>query len=218
MQYFKTDKVMDLISSLKWRYATKKYSERKVSKDKVEAIVEAVNLSPSSIGIQPYRLVVVEDPELRRELGSDSFNSQIATASHLLVFAAYTAITPEVIDSYMRLMAEQRGVAMDSLADFRAKISGYLLSRSDEENFNWASRQAYIGLGTAIVAAASLQVDATPMEGFNPDRFDELLGLKAKGLRSVVLLSLGYRDEVHDDFARLKKVRLPKDQFVTEIG
>lgn len=208
---------MKLIDDLKWRYATKKFSARKVSDADVEKIIEAINLSASSIGMQTYRLFVIQNPELQRALGSDSFNSQIADASHLLVFAAFDSITQETIDNYIQFVASERGMPADDLAGFKNQIAGHLLARTDEENFIWSARQAYIALGTGLIAAASLQIDSTPMEGFNAEKFDELLGLKEKGLKSVVLLALGYRDEENDFLAKLKKVRLPGNVFATMV-
>lgn len=208
---------MDLIESLNWRYATKKFSNEKLQEDKLQKIIDAINLSASSVGIQPYRLLVAENKELRKELGADSFNSQIAESSHLLVFAAYTGIKKEHIENYIRFIGEKRNTPEENLSDLKNSIEGYLLNRTDEENFIWATKQAYIALGTGLIAAADLQVDATPMEGFNSEKFDEILGLKEKGLKSVVLLALGYRDEENDSFSKLKKVRLPKEEFVTEI-
>lgn len=208
---------MDLLESLNWRYATKKFSNKKLAADKLQTIVDAINLSASSAGMQPYRLFVIENPELKKELGVGSFNAQITEASHLLVFAAYTAIRKEDIQKYIQLIATERNTTEESLVDFKNALEGSFLSRTDEENLNWSARQAYIALGTGIIAAADQQVDATPMEGFDSDRFDTLLGLKEKGLKSVVLLALGYRDEEKDPFARMKKVRLPKEEFVTEI-
>ena len=208
---------MNLIESLKWRYATKKYSSRKLSEDTLQQIVEAVNLSASSAGLQPYRLIVIENPELRKELGEGSRNPQIAEASHLLVFAVYGVIKKEHIERYAQLTAEVRGVAEESLADFKNSLTNHLLSKTDEENFTWSAKQAYIALGTGLIAAANLQVDATPMEGFDAEKFDEVLGLEEKGLKSVVLLALGYRDEENDFLANLKKVRFPKEEFVIKI-
>ncbi|WP_247235287.1 nitroreductase family protein [Telluribacter sp. SYSU D00476] len=208
---------MDLLESLNWRYATKKFSNKKLAADKLQTIVDAINLSASSAGMQPYRLFVIENSELKKELGVGSFNAQITEASHLLVFAAYTAIRKEDIQKYIQLIARERNTTEESLVDFKNSLEKYFLSRTDEENFIWSARQAYIALGTGIIAAADQQVDATPMEGFDSERFDTLLGLKEKGLKSVVLLALGYRDEEKDPFARMKKVRLPKEEFVTEI-
>ena len=207
---------MKLIEDLNWRYATKKYSTQKVSEDDLGKIIDAIGLSASSAGIQPYRLFVIEDPEMRKELGSDSFNPQIVEASHLLLFAAFDSISQETIDNYIRLVAKVREMPVEDLAGFKSAL-GALLTRTDDENFIWSAKQAYIALGTGLIAAAALHVDATPMEGFNTEKFDEVLGLKEKGLKSVVLLALGYRDEENDKYAKLKKVRVPKEEFVIRI-
>jgi len=207
---------MKLIENLNWRYATKKYSTQKVNGDDLEKIIDAINLSASSTGIQTYRLFVIEDPEMRKELGSDSFNPQIVEASHLLLFAAFDSISQETIDNYIRLVAKVREMPVEDLAGFKSAL-GALLTRTDDENFIWSAKQAYIALGTGLIAAAALHVDATPMEGFNTEKFDEVLGLKEKGLKSVVLLALGYRDEENDKYAKLKKVRVPKEEFVIRI-
>jgi len=209
---------MKLQDALSWRYAVKKYKEATVADDKIRRILEATNLSASSVGIQPYRVIVVKDKALRAELGAGSFNTQIAEASHLLVFAAYTNIDQHMIEDFMARTAATRAVPLEQLADFKHKLDSYLLARSAEENHQWASRQAYIGLGTALIAAAAEQVDSTPMEGFDAEQVDRILGLSEKGLRSIVLLSLGYRDEEQDWLAPLKKVRLPVDEFAVQVG
>jgi len=209
---------MNLIESLNWRYATKKYSDRKVSADDLNKIIAATNLSASSAGLQPYRLFIVGNQELRNKLGEGSFNGQIADSSHLLVFAAFEKITEEHIETYINHIASERGLPVEALADFKAALVNGILNRTDEVNFTWAARQAYIGLGTALIAAADLQIDSTPMEGFDADKFDELLNLKEKGLKSVVTLALGYRDEEQDMYAKFKKVRLAKDDFASVIS
>lgn len=208
---------MDIIKTLHWRYAVKKYSNRKISSHSIEKITEAINLSASSTGLQPYRVIVVENAELRKQLGEGSFNAQIKDASHLLVFAAFENVTEREIDEYLQRVADVRQVPLESLNDFRTVMIANFLTRSQEDNFNWASRQAYIGLGTALIAAAEMEIDTTPMEGFDAARFDTLLGLKEKGLRSVVLLALGYRDETQDPFVKLKKVRLPLEEFASAV-
>jgi nitroreductase/dihydropteridine reductase len=208
---------MKLIEDLKWRYATKKFSTERVSDENVAKIIEAINLSASSIGMQTYRVFVVENTEIQKELGEGSFNAQIAESSHLLVFAAFDSITQEKIDNYINFVATERGSNIDDLADFKNMISSHLLARTDEENFFWSSKQAYIGLGTGLIAAADLKIDSTPMEGFDAEKFDTILGLKEKGLKSVVLLALGYRDAENDWNANLKKVRLKKEVFSTII-
>ena len=206
---------MDLLESLNWRYATKKYSQRQVSAATLDTILEAVSLSASSGGLQPYRLVVVENPELRQKLQEGSFNPQISEASHLVVFVALEKLNLDYIESYVAYVAQQRGIPVASLDGYKTSLVNNLQNRTDEANYAWATNQAYLGLGTALIAAADLRVDATPMEGFNAAKFDELLQLKEKGLRAVVCLALGYRDEQQDIFAKFKKVRLPREEFVT---
>lgn len=209
---------MKLIDDLKWRYATKKFSNKKVALDDVEKIIEAINLSASSIGMQPYRIFVIDNQKLKKELGEGSFNSQIAESSHLLVFAAFDSINQETINNYIEFVAKERETPVKDLIDFKNTISDYLLARTDDENFIWSTKQAYIGLGTALIAAATLKIDSTPMEGFDAEKFDELLGLKGKNLKSVVTLALGYRDEENDYLVNLKKVRLPTKDFSTKVS
>ena len=209
---------MNLIDDLKWRYATKKYSDKSVSNEDLEKIIEAINLSASSVGIQPYRLFIITDPSLKKTLGEGSFNSQIADASHLLVFAAFDSIRQENIDNYIKLIAKEREKPIAELSDFKNNISSHFLAQSDDHNFIWSAKQAYIGLGTALIAAATLKIDATPMEGFDAEKFDNLLGLKERRLKSVVLLALGYRDEENDYSAKLNKVRVPKQEFATMVN
>lgn len=208
---------MELVEMLQWRYATKKYIGKKVSDEKLERIITAINLSASSVGIQPYKVLVIEDLEVRKKLSAYSFNPQIMDASHLLVFAAFDSINADIIEDYVKLIAKEREIPVESLAVFKEKALNGLLKKTDEENFIWATKQAYIALGTGLIAAASEKVDATPMEGFSAEGFDELLGLREKGLKSVVLLSLGFRDEKEDAYSKLKKVRWPKEDFVIAI-
>jgi len=208
---------MSLIEDLKWRYATKKFSDRKVSNEDLNKIIEAINHSASSMGMQTYRLFVIEDPALIRELGEGSFNTQIAESSHLVVFAAFNSIDQEIIDNYIQYVASERGTSTEELDDFKNMLSSYLLSRTDNENFIWSAKQAYIGLGTGLIAAANLRVDSSPMEGFDAEKFDQILGLKEKNLSSVVLLALGYRDENNDWNEKLKKVRISTDEFATIV-
>lgn len=209
---------MDLNEVMKWRYAVKKFNNEKVPDEKIDAIMDSVALSASSIGLQPYRLFLIKDEAIRQELANDSFNKQISESSHLLAFAAFDSVSKERIHDLVRLMAETRGIAESELDDFKNTVESYLLARTDEENFLWAAKQTYIALGTALIAAANLQVDTTPMEGFNGEKLDELLNLKERGLKSVVLLSLGYRDTENDFLANQKKVRLPIKELLTEVN
>lgn len=210
---------MKLIDALNWRYATKKMNGQKVAPEKVEAILEATRLSASSMGLQPYTIVVVENEELKKQLLPAAYNqSQVVDGSHLLVFAAWTNVTEEHVDEYLADIVATRGVTLDDLADFRAALMRIVNSRTREEKHEWAARQAYIAFGTAITAAAVEQVDATPMEGFNPKAVDEILGLRAQGLRSVTILALGYRDSEKDYMVNLKKVRRAKDKLILKVA
>ena len=209
---------MELIDILNWRYAVKKYRNKEVEKSKVDQIVEAINLSASSAGMQPYRVIVVSNKEVQKRLREGSFNPQIEEASHLLVFTAVENVTKKHVEDYINLTASIRNMPSESLAEFKTRLEFVFLQKNTaQDNFTWAARQAYIGLGTGLVAAANLQVDSTPMEGFDPAKFDEVLGLQEKGLKSVVLLALGYRDEENDFLANLKKVRLPISEFAIEV-
>ncbi len=208
---------MSLIESLKWRYAVKKYSDKKVTDADLNTILEAINLSASSAGLQPYRVIVVDNPAVRQQLAEGGFNPQVNEASHLLVFAAIENLSLTHVDDYMQRMATTRGLPVEALAEFRKILAANISGKTQEENFVWATKQAYIGLGTGLIAAADLRIDATPMEGFNPARYDEILGLKEKGLKSVVLLSLGYRNEEKDPYGKAAKVRLPLGEFTEYI-
>ncbi|WP_417359898.1 nitroreductase family protein [Galbibacter sp.] len=209
---------MDLIQDLTWRYATKSYSDKKISEEKLNFINTAINLSASSCGLQPYRVFVIDNAELKAKLGETSFNQQIAQSSHLLVFAAYNTVTTHHIKNLVELTAEKQGVTVDALDGLFSSMDSYFSNRTDEQNKHWAEKQTYIALGTALIAAANQKVDATPMEGFDPELFDELLGLKDKNLHSVVILSLGYRDQDKDYLANAPKVRIATEEMVTMIG
>lgn len=209
---------MELLRNLKWRYAVKKYSDELVSEDKIDQIIEAINLSASSCGIQPYRLFVITNPELRQRLVVGSFNTQIEASSHLLVFAAKNKITIDYITGYVTMMEQQRNLDNGTLNELRDMLIAYFSTQTPEQNAIWSDKQAYIGLGTALIAAAELKVDATPMEGFDPNVFDEVLGLTEKGLHASVIISLGYRDTANDYLASMPKVRLPINEFSSRIN
>ncbi|MCF0057882.1 NAD(P)H-dependent oxidoreductase [Dyadobacter sp. CY356] len=207
----------NLIETLNWRYAAKRMNGEKVPAEKLNVILEAIKLSPSSTGLQPYTIFVIEDEEVKEKIQKIAFmQPQITEASHLIVFASWTKITAEHIDEYINLIAETRGTRAESLEGFKTAITNGILSRSEEINAQWAARQAYIALGNGLIAAASVQVDATPMEGFDANALDEILGLNEKGLHGVVLMTLGYRDAENDVLASAKKVRRPHEElFVT---
>ena len=184
---------------LNWRYATKKMDPSKaVPQDKVDAIIEAIRMSPTSSGTQPFELLVVTNPDIRSKIAEAAGGqAQITDGSHLLVFAAWDNYTEQRIDDVVNLMTEERGES-PMINAYYDNLKANYLPRDAEVNYAHAARQAYIALGIAMVAAAELEVDSTPMEGFNPAAVDEILDLKERGLRSVVLLPLGYRDPSAD--------------------
>ena len=209
----------DLINKLKWRYATKKMdASRPVPQQKIERILEAIRLTASSSGLQPYEVVVVTNPELRAQIVPHAWNqAQITDCSHLLVFAAWDNYTAERINRMFDLVNDERGFKNEGWEAYRQKLLAAYVPRDAETNYQHAARQAYIGLGTALIAAAEEGVDSTPMEGFDPDKVDEILSLRARGLRSVILLPLGYRAEEGDWLVNLKKVRRSREDFVSEM-
>jgi nitroreductase len=209
----------DLIQKLKWRYATKKMNPAKaVPQEKVDRILEAIRLTATSSGLQPYEVLVVTNAEIREKIKAIGWNqAQITEGSHLLVFAAWDKYTAERINMMFDLTNDERGFKNEGWENYRNMLLSTYPARDAETNYQHAARQAYIGLGTALVAAAEEQVDSTPMEGFDPAALDEILGLRAKGLRSVVILPLGYREEDKDWLVNLKKVRRPTEKFVTEV-
>ncbi|TPE47908.1 NAD(P)H-dependent oxidoreductase [Maribrevibacterium harenarium] len=209
----------NLLEKLNWRYATKKMDASKVvPEEKVERILEAIRLSASSSGLQPYEVIVVKNKALREQIVPHAWNQQqLVDGSHLLVFAAWDNYTEERINHMFDLVNEERGFTNEGWEAYRQKLLAAYPPRPAQENFEHAARQAYIGLGTALIAAAEEGVDSTPMEGFEPEKVDEILGLKEKGLRSVVILPLGYRADEGDWLVNLKKVRRPQEQFIQVI-
>ena len=210
---------MSLIEKLQWRYATKKMNATKtVPEAKVDQILEAIRLTASSSGLQPYEVLVITNSDLRQKIRAVSNDqSQITDCSHLLVFAAWDNYTAERINAAFDMTETIRNFKSESGTAYRQMLLKAYPARDAEVNFTHTAKQAYIGLGTALIAAAYEQVDCTPMEGFDPKGLDEILNLKEKGLRSVVMLPLGYRNADEDWLVNLKKVRRPKEAFITRI-
>jgi nitroreductase len=209
----------DLIQKLQWRYAAKKLNPAKVvAQEKIDRILEAVRLTASSSGLQPYQVFVVTNPALLEKIKPVAWNqAQVTDCSHLLVFAAWDNYTAERINMMFDLTNEVRGFKNEGWENYRQSLLNSYPQRDAEVNYQHAARQAYIGLGSALIAAAYEEVDSTPMEGFSPEAVDEILGLKALGLRSVIILPLGYREEDQDWLVNLTKIRRPHDTFVTEM-
>ena len=205
---------MELLKSLEWRYATKKMNGEKIPQDKLERILEATRLAPSSYGLTPYNVIVVEDQKLKEELqGACYGQTQLSESSAVLVFATWDDVTENSVGNYINEIAKQREIPVESLNGLQDMMNGSLTNMTQEQKISWAQRQAYIGLGFALTAAAIEEVDSTPMEGFVPESVDTVLGLQELGLKSVVVLPLGYRDTENDYLSTLKKVRWDNDKF-----
>lgn len=210
---------MELLKSLQWRYATKKYNSTvKVADDKVMQIIEAARMAPTSSGLQPFEMILIKNQELKEKLLPVVMNqSQVKDSSHVLVFAAWDSYTEERIDAVFNNVESIRELAPGTMNDYKASIKSNFESKSKDQQFNHAARQAYIAFGIAIAAAAELRVDASPMEGFYNDQLDEALGLDKKGLKSVTILALGERDHENDWLLPMKKVRFALEDILTII-
>jgi nitroreductase len=209
---------MDLIKALNNRYATKKFdATKKLSQDIVEQLIEAARLTPTSYGLQLMKLVVVENPKLREELVSASYGqNQVKDSSHLFVLCREENVTKDHIESYMSNIAGTRSVEIEKLNPFKNAIEQAVLPKTDEEKSDWMGRQVYIALGNLLTSCAILGVDSCPMEGFVPDEYDRILDLKSKGLKSVLVVPVGYR--ASDDFnAQNKKDRRDSADFLVRI-
>ena len=207
-----------LKEKLTWRYATKAMDPAKaVPQAKVNAILEAANLAPTSSGLQPFEIIVVTNPEVKAKLSAAAYGQkQLVDGSHVLVFAAWDNYTAERIDAVVNQTHVERGTPMEMLNAYYDGLKAQYLPRAAEVNYEHAARQAYIGLGSALLAAAEQGIDATPMEGFEPEKVDQILNLAELGLKSVLLLPLGYREVEGDWLVNLKKVRRSKADFIIE--
>ena len=206
---------MSLLNALKWRYAVKRMNGEQVPAEKMNQILESIQLAPSSLGFTPYTLILVEDQELKEKLSPACFNQpQIKESSALIVFAAWKNYSEAQVEDYMHLISKTRGVDVSTLEGFGGMIKNKINNTSQEELFTWATKQIYLALGFGLAAAAEAEVDSTPMEGFNPAGVDEVLGLSEKGLASAAILALGYRDAASDYLVNAKKVRRPLEELV----
>jgi len=204
---------------MQWRYATKKYDpSKKIPADQLEAILDAISLAPTSSGSQPFEVFVVSGQEAREGIPTMGMNeSLMADCSHVLVFAAWDNYTAERIDAVRERGEVARGGPTEMATAYYEGLKALYLSLPETVNAGHAARQAYIALGFAMLAAAEQAVDATPIEGFDPAAVDEALGLAAKGLKSQVILALGYRDEANDWLVNLPKVRKSRDEMFTFV-
>lgn len=199
---------MDFSAAIRWRYATKRMNGKRINNEKVERILEAMTLAPTSMGMQPFSVVVIDDEVTKNKIAESACKQpQIKESSHVLVIATWENYTEEQVDAYLQNVATTRSLPLENLAGFKTSILGFLSKMSVDEKRIWAQKQAYIALGFGLVAAATEEVDSTPMEGFDPEALDEVIGLKALGMHSAVVLTLGYRDEENDHLVHAKKVR-----------
>ncbi len=209
---------MELLDKLNWRYATKAMNGETVAREKIDSIIKAISLAPTSSGLQPFEVIIITNEEMKKKIRKISWDqSVVSECSHLFVFAAWDTYTADRINKAFDLVNSIRGSKNEGWENYRKMLLASYPKRSAEENFNHASKQAYIAFSQAIVAAAFEGVDATPMEGFEPAALDEILGLREKGLRSCVMLPVGYRDAEADWLVNLTKVRKSKDDLVTFI-
>lgn len=208
-----------LIDWLNWRYATKSMNPNKqLAADKLQQILEAVRLTASSEGLQPYSILVVTNQDIKQQIFKAAFEQTVITdCSHLLVFAVWDNYTAKRIDNMFDLTNRQRGSTNPGWEAKRDSLKNRFTQATAAENFEHATKQAYIGLGTALVAAAAQQVDSTPIEGFIPAKVDEILKLDKQGLKSVLMLPLGYRNSDDDWLVDLKKIRRHSEDFIINI-
>ncbi|QSS97146.1 NAD(P)H-dependent oxidoreductase [Psychroflexus sp. ALD_RP9] len=207
-----------LIDDLNWRYATKSFdSSKSIDDETLNTLKEAVRLTASSYGLQPYEVFIIQDKDLRLKLKSASFNqSQITDSDYLVVFAVNTVIDEAYLDRYIKNIAETREINVEDLSGMRDAIAGTVLQFPQDQKLNWAKKQAYIGLGNLLASAARLRIDACPMEGFDNKQYDEILNLEAKNLTSAVIATIGYRSE-DDSLQNAKKVRKSNEEFFNHL-
>ncbi len=208
----------NVIDAMEWRYATNKFDPiKKLSAKDLNNLMEAVILSPSSFGLQPWKLIVVTNPKIRAKLQEAGYGQpKISEASHLIVFAAEKNIDDTLIDNFIKTVAKTRSIPIENLKGKADMMKGSILSKTIEQRVEWVTRQVYIALGVLITTAAIAGIDVGPMEGFDPKKFDEILGLDKMGLEAKVIAAVGYRAS-DDPNLQLKKVRFSKEDILIEI-
>lgn len=208
----------NFIDNQKWRYATKKFdASKKISEADLEILKEAIQLSSSSYGLQPYKVFIIDNPEIRAQIQPLAWNqSQITDASHVFVFANNTNFGIAEIDAYIENMAKTRGIPVESVQGYADFMKMKITSLAPEIKNNWTSKQTYLALANLLNAAAELKIDVTPMEGFEPEKVNELLGFNELGLNASLIATIGYRHE-EDATQFYKKVRKSKEELFTTI-
>lgn len=207
----------NVVDAMKWRYAVNKFDAKKLSDSEIDGLLQSVILSPSSFGLQPWKFIVVTNPDIRQKLREAGYGQpKISESSHLIVFAVKKNINDALVDSFMTTVSKVRGIPLEGLKGYSDMLKGSIARKTAEQRIEWAARQAYIALGVLITTAAIHGIDAAPMEGFDPKKFDEILGLEKLGLESKVIAAVGFRAS-DDPSALVKKVRYTKDQVVIEV-
>ena len=206
------------IENQKWRYATKKFdAAKKISAADLETLKEAIQLSTSSYGLQLYKVFIIENPEVRAQLQPASWGqSQIIEASHLFVFTNIVDVQDQHIDAYVQNFANTRGLTVEDLKGYSDFMKSKIVPLPVEQKAVWTSKQTYLALGNLLNAAAELKIDVTPMEGFEPEKYNEILGFNALGLNASLVAAVGYRHE-EDATQHYAKVRKPKQELFTTI-
>ncbi len=207
---------MSLLENLQWRHAVKAYDPtKKVAKEDLDRILEAARLAPTSSGLQPFRIISVENQELKEKMVAGALNPEVMRdCSHVLVFAAWDSYSEEKIDKVYDYHTDVRGLPKGRFGSYTDQLKQIYGAQTPDQHFAHTARQTYIALALAMAQAAELKIDSTPAEGFSNEVVDEILGLREMGLKSVSLLYLGYRDEERDWLSSMKKVRIPMEEFV----
>lgn len=209
---------MALLDDLNWRYATKKMNGAQVPQEKIDYILEAARMAPTSSGLQPFKILIISDKELLNKILPIANNQpQIVDCSHLLVWAAWDYYSDERVKTVFDKMMNHRGLPVSTMDAYRQNLVGNYLPKGEEWHYHHAAKQTYISFAMAIAAAAEQKVDSTPMEGFNNEALDELLQLKGTGFKTTVILPLGYRDSENDWLHPMKKFRFEKEELIQEI-
>jgi nitroreductase len=209
---------MNTIEALNWRYATKHFdASKKLSTEQLELVKESLRLAPSSFGVQPWKFFIISNTELREKLRAAGYGQpQITDASHLVVFTVPTNLDSAYVDAFIKHVAEIKGISEDVLKGYGDMIKGKVSSMTPAAVTEWAARQAYIALGTLLTSLAYESIDASPMEGFDPAQFDEILGLSAQHLTSVVIAGIGFRS-TDDTAAMMPKMRFAQSDVIAEL-
>lgn len=207
-----------IIDQLNWRYATKKFdSKKRISDSDLEILKTSIQLTASSYGLQPYKVFIIEDMSIRKQLTPVSWGqSQIEDASHLMVFASAIDFDEHLIDDYLSTISQVRNVELEQLKGYSDFMKSKLLPLSNEIKNNWTAKQAYIALGNLLTAAAVLNIDACPIEGFEPEAYNEILGLTSKNLTASLVIPIGYRHS-EDETQHYPKVRKPQSELFETI-